>query len=379
MDSANSDAVVAPVAVETISITAFYALAWTFFGLCTVAFIIRAYIRYICFRRLLLEDYLMLLALAIHSADVVLIQVYVRYVYELEAVEKGESIPGPSFFSDATKGLVALGACLNLTVVSVLIVKINFLLFFRRIASHMRRFAIAWWAAMLFTLSAAAVQIGMQVFGCTFGGAEYIFSPHCASEGAKRMLVYAIVSAVVDAVSDILIIGFPVTIVWSSRISMQQKLVFTFVFCLVFLTIAITIVRGSIFHSVYSPDASETGQTQSPTFSTFWFYTEYSVAYIVACIVSFRALFVRRERKSEDLLQEEQKRAAARQAAIRRGHHGRARHMYESLLDTLKSLEGYSSSDSDSHGMRGLPVVPSGLMTVDFNDDANWSGNVSGK
>ncbi|KAI1087192.1 hypothetical protein F5B19DRAFT_500296 [Rostrohypoxylon terebratum] len=379
MDTSSSSTFIAPVTSETVPITAFYALAWFFFGLCTVAFAIRAYIRYICFHRLLLEDYLMVLALAIHNAEVILVQLYVRYAYELEAVQKGELVPGPNFFSDATKGLVAIGSCVNLTVVGVLIVKINFLLFFRRLASHMRRFAISWWAVLLFTVGCAIAQIGMQEFGCFFGSAEYIFSSHCGGEGLKRIAANAIFSAVGDAVSDVLIIGFPVAILWSSRISMRKKLALTFVFSLVFLTIAITIVRGSIFHAIYGADASEIGQVQSSTFTWFWFYTEFSVAFIIACMVSFRTLFVQQDRKSENRIQLEQRLVAARQEAVGRGWQIRARRMYDSLLDTLKSLEGYSSTDSQHSGMRGLPVIPSGLMTVDFNDDANWSKPASTK
>lgn len=45
----------------------------------------------------MLDDYLMLLALAIHITEVILIQLYVRYTYELEAVQKGGLIPGPNF------------------------------------------------------------------------------------------------------------------------------------------------------------------------------------------------------------------------------------------------------------------------------------------
>ncbi|KAI1630817.1 hypothetical protein F4809DRAFT_235431 [Biscogniauxia mediterranea] len=379
MDPTSSALIVAPVTNDTISITAFYVLAWFFFGLCTIAFAIRVYIRYICFHRLLLEDYLMLFALAIHNAEVILIQLYVRYAYELEAVQKGKKMPGPSFFPEVTKGLVAIGACVNLTIVGVLIVKINFLLFFRRLTSHLPKFAIIWWAVLIFAVGGAAAQIGMQEFGCFFGGADYIFTYHCTGQGTKRIFLNAIFSAVVDAVSDVLIIGFPVAILWSSRISMRKKLVLTFIFCLVFLTISITIVRGSIFHSVYSADSSEVGQIQSPTFTWFWFYIEFSVAYIIACMVSFRTLFVQQERNSEKRIQIEQQLAAARQEAAQGGWHRRARHMYDSVLDTLKSLEGSPSDRSGVSDRSGLPIVPSGLMTVDFNDDANWGKALPGK
>lgn len=250
----------------------------------------------------------MLLALAIHNAEAVLIQIYVRYAYELEEVQRGELPPGPDFFSHATKGFVALGTCVNLTIVGVMIVKINFLLFFRRLASHMRRFVIMWWLVLAFCVGGAIAQIGMQEFGCFFGSAEYIFGPHCTS-GMERILINATFSAVVDAVSDVLskfqtfsrqadgdksadnhdckVIGFPVAILWNTKISRKKKLILTILFCLVFFTIAITIVRGSIFHSIYDANNKKLGQLQSTTFTWFWFYTEFSAGMLRAVAMNF--------------------------------------------------------------------------------------------
>lgn len=52
---------------------------------------------------------------------------------------------------------------------------------------------------------------------------------------------------------------------------MRKKLILTFVFSLVFLTIAITIVRGAVFHSTYA-SLSTNAKMQSATFTWFWFY-----------------------------------------------------------------------------------------------------------
>ncbi|KAI0121936.1 hypothetical protein F4814DRAFT_407026 [Daldinia grandis] len=374
MDSESSAAVL-PTVNDGISATAFYALTWILFTLCNIAFAIRVYIRYVCFRRLLLEDYIMLLALAMHNAEAVLIQLYVRYAYDIEALGMGDFT---KFGPDLNKGFVAIGACVNITIVGVLLVKLNFLLFFRRLGTNIRQFAIIWWVVALFTVATAAAQIGMQLFGCFFGGFSYIFSKQCTDAAAMRRVSFnAIFSATVDAVSDFLIVGFPVAVLWGSRISMKKKLVLTFVFGLVFLTIAITIVRGSIFHRAYS-SASEEGQIQSPTFTWFWFYCEYSVAFIIACIVSFRTLFVQRENKNNERIWEQQRREAAHRSAIRRGKGWRAKalHFQDSLLDTCKTLEGWPSNEGETLSMRCLPGVPSGLMTVDFNDGGNWSRTV---
>lgn len=92
--------------------------------------------------------------------------------------------------------------------------------------------------------------------------------------------------------------------------------------------------------------------------------------------MSFRTLFVQRNNKASDEQREQLRREAAYQSALRRGWRAKARHFHDSLLDTCRSLEDWSGSD-ESLGLRGLPAVPSGLMTVDFNDDNNWSRGVT--
>ncbi|KAF2832522.1 hypothetical protein CC86DRAFT_401289 [Ophiobolus disseminans] len=358
-----------------ISVTTFYVMNWLFFAICTVAITARLYIRYVCFRRLILEDYLMLFAWVLHSADAILVQLWVRYQYDLEAVGKGDlSKLTPNFMPNSKKGFAALGASVNLTMVGVLIVKLNFLIFFRRLGRNIHRFNIAWWAILVFTVGTTVAQIAMQNFGCFFGDVTYIFSAHCEDMAVlKHIMFNAIFSAVADALSDLFIIALPVTILWKSRINKRKKFVLTLVFGLVFFTISITIVRGSVFHDVYgNVSKSGGGRMQSGTFTWFWFYVEFSVAFIIACIVSFRTLFVQRKNESEDRDQVRQWREQLHGSAIRRDLRPKARKMYDSLLDTCKTLEGVSKND-DGRSMHGLPSVPTGLMTVNFEDDNNWA------
>ncbi|KAK3291994.1 uncharacterized protein B0H64DRAFT_435706 [Chaetomium fimeti] len=382
--SSNGDSLFAPTGNDNIAATPFYILNWVFFGLCLVAFSVRVYIRFVCFRKLVIEDYLMLVALALHSAECVLIQLFVGHMYDVEAVEKGDySKIGPDFFTNSKKGFASLGATVNITIVGVLIVKLNFLLFFKRLGAGVRRFNVAWWIITVFTVGGAIAQIGMQEFGCFFGGVEYIFSENCAADPAlTRIFINAIFSAVADALSDVLILCLPVWILWGSGISMRKKLALTFVFSLAWLTIAITIVRGSIFHQQYSMAGSGETQMQSATFTWFWFYMEFSVAFLIACIVSFRSLFVQRGRKESAQREEQERREAAYRSAMRRGRGWRAKwqQLNESVLDKCRTLEGWSASDADTlyGNPHGLPTVPSGLMTVDFHDDANWKKTTRG-
>ncbi|KAH8702813.1 hypothetical protein GQ44DRAFT_783537 [Phaeosphaeriaceae sp. PMI808] len=317
---------------HTLTLGSYQALNWLFLFLCVAAFSARSYVRYACFRRLLFEDYLMLFALALHTAEAILIQLYVQHVYEMEAVGKGDSSKiTPDFMPNSKQGFIAVGTSINLTIIGVLIVKLNFLLFFRRLGKKLNRFNIAWWTILTFTIAVTIAQIAMQRFG---------------------------------------FIALPVVILWKSRISKRKKFVLSLVFGLVFLTMAITIVRGSVFHDVYDNAGKKGGRMQSATFTWFWFYCEFT-PFLIACIVSFRTLFVQQRNESQEREQKQQRRQQLYNSAIQRGLRFRARQMHDSLLDTCKTLEGVSQSD-DEKSMHGLPSVPTGLMTVNFEDDSSW-------
>ncbi|KAK3313271.1 hypothetical protein B0H66DRAFT_447173, partial [Apodospora peruviana] len=367
-------AVFVPVGNDTVPEQAFRIVNWFFFGLCIIAITARVSIRWACFRRLVFEDYLMMVALLLHSAEAILIHLFVHYLYEAEALDRGDfSSFGPDTFTHIREGLIALGVGLNCTLVGVLIIKLNFLLFFRRLGASFRRFNIAWWAVTVFTVAGTAAQIGMEPFPCLFGSIDYILGPSCTNPDAlKRLFFNTVFSATVDAASDVLIILFPTIILWGSGINLRKKMILTFVFGLVFLTIAVTIVRGSISHNQYGEEGTDPVRMQSLTFTWFWFHVEFSVAFVIACVVSFRTLFVQRAAKSSAAHDERQWREAAYRSAIRNGWRYKLRQVQDSVLDTCKTLEGWSGSEAETLAMHGLPTVPSGLMTVDFNDDDNW-------
>lgn len=155
---------------------------------------------------------------------------------------------------------------------------------------------------------------------------------------------------------------------------MRKKLVLTFIFCLAFFTIAITVVRGSVFTRLWSEQAQGHQVPKSASFTWFWFYTEFSVAIIIACLVSFRMLFVNREQKAKKRLQEQQRKEAFLQSKARRRWQNKVLRLHDSVLDTCRNLEGVDLVDSraDTFALD----VPSGLMTVDFNDDTNWSRTI---
>lgn len=148
----------------------------------------------------------MLVALALHTTQAVFIQLYVGYVYDVEAVKKGDySKIGPDFFRNSKKGFAALGACVYITVIALFIIKLNFLLFFKQLGAGFRSFHIAWWIVTVFVIGVAVVLCGLQEIRCLFGPVDYILGEECVDkETLRRMFVKSIFSVVVDVLSDIL-------------------------------------------------------------------------------------------------------------------------------------------------------------------------------
>ncbi|KAL1848350.1 hypothetical protein Daus18300_013632 [Diaporthe australafricana] len=267
-------------------------IQWIFFGLCVLAFTIRAYIRFVCFRRLIWEDFLMLLALACHLSVAVLDTLYLCHVYELIAAQQGGAV-GPDFFSDALKGLKAFGTTSVLSLIGIWLIKLNFLLFFYRLGHHIRGYRIFWWVALIFNIGCGVAALGLLQYPCMFGDLNTVFVQCATVSNIRATYVHVIMTAVVDVISDI---------------------------------------------------------------STF----------VIACIVSFRALFVNKPQQQskqgpqpQDLKNEE-----------KRWQQKRGRGFHDSILDTCRTLEGaWESDDALISAQSTMPYPPSESTCIIYSSD----------
>jgi cell division protein FtsX len=162
---------------------------------------------------------------------------------------------------------------------------------------------------------------------------------------------------------------------WRSGIELRKKLILSFIFGMICFTIAVTIVRGSVFTRVWGKQSNDQRPLQSASVTWFWFYTEFSVAIIIACVVSFRTLFVNRDNKAKNRFRENERRNAFLESKAHKRWQNKARQLHRSLLETCRDLEGQDLVDSGAES--GVLDVPSGLMTVDFNDDTNWTKTIT--
>ena len=78
----------------------------------------------------------------------------------------------------------------------------------------------------------------------------------------------------------LIVLCFPIAILWKVRVSMRKKVMLSAVFGMVLFTIAVTIVRGAISGGLYraiDDDDRRSGMDLTWECVTFWFHMELTV------------------------------------------------------------------------------------------------------
>jgi hypothetical protein len=349
---------------DIVSCETFLLVLWIGTAVCTVCFAARAYIRYVCFGRLLLEDWFMLGALLIQISTSIVWQMYLQDMYNMAHAVLGTFVPGPTFLEDMRVALIACGVMSITVYIGLWLIKASFLVLFYRLGHKIPLYLYAWWVGTALIMACGIASLGLNQYQCMFGDINVIFATCLQPESLHEVYVKEVAAATLDIFSDLLIIIFPVWILWSTRVSVRQKLVLSAIFCLVGLTVAMTIVRG-VFARTIAEDPKYALQQINIAW-VFWFLMEYLTSFLVACAISFRSLFVQsRTKQSAD---SERRRVSPTTPLRKRRVRYYLDKLYDSVLTTARYLEG----DGCEHETWKLPEPESGLMTVDFSTDEGW-------
>ncbi|ROW08733.1 hypothetical protein VPNG_06459 [Cytospora leucostoma] len=255
---------------------AFLGINWFLFALCLSALITRIYIRWVCFRRLLAEDWLMMFTLSLLLGIEVLSQRYAGIIYHLMAYVNGTAPIGSNFLTNTEGMLKSCGSAIILFIVGFYFIKVNFMLFFYRLGNRTTRvFRIMWWVAFGIVLACgvASATMGVSTFKCLFGGIFYTFTTCETAAYEKSFFTYFRASVALDIFTDALIIGFPVWILWGVRISLRKKIALGAIFSLVGFTVVATILRGALLSEVFE-QTEKGGKTFNIPWVWFWFHVE---------------------------------------------------------------------------------------------------------
>ncbi|KAI9878023.1 MAG: hypothetical protein M1830_002143 [Pleopsidium flavum] len=276
----------------------FVGILWggTALSLCFLIF--RIFVRIKCFRRVYTDDFLVLAAWLMLLASAVIWQSQQTPMYAQFALAAGQVIPTPEFLADEATFLHTEVATIFLFYTCLWSVKLSFLIFFHRLGQNVSGLKVWWWCVLGFTIATWATCIGDIQYRCLLGSLEYIFV-ECTGPGALSFQWSTLhYNCAVDVITDVMIITIPVLMLWNVRISWRRKLALIGIFSLTVIVIIFSIVRVAVVTST---------TTQADiSWLYMWSNIEMAVSVIVACLASFRQLFVKSEqaghmRESENL------------------------------------------------------------------------------
>lgn len=144
----------------------------------------------------------MMLSLCLLLAVTILGQLSVGYIYNMVAVGNGEAMPSPDFMSETTTGLRSFGVLMVLNYVGIWLIKLNFLLFFRRLGNHVKMYRMLWWFVVVFNLAAGATVIGLIDFKCLLPPAEQVIATCSSPSSVMGSYTASKISCSLDAVGD---------------------------------------------------------------------------------------------------------------------------------------------------------------------------------
>ncbi|KAL4866988.1 hypothetical protein BDV12DRAFT_198718 [Aspergillus spectabilis] len=262
-----------------LSETGLIAITWTGAGLGILFTSFRLAIRFTRLKRLLADDYLILLALFFLIANAILQTLQAPHLYYIALTPLSGDI-----VHHAVMYVHYMFVIIGLFWSVLWSVKAAFLALFWEITNNLPHYRRLWWGIVVFCFASYA--------GCWFASAftchppsDYFRFAKCTKPIDQRGSIISIsYSTAVDILSDLMIMGFALRIVWSTRITFHQKVGLGIVFSLGAIIIAFAVVRAiNITGRAYSDQAG----------LAVWSIAESSISVIVGCLPPFKTFLSR--------------------------------------------------------------------------------------
>ncbi|KAI4114115.1 MAG: hypothetical protein LQ345_005051 [Seirophora villosa] len=321
----------------TISIAANTGITGALFGMALIAYAARTCIRTLVVKQFLVEDALLLLAVVCLCGTTGLAFSNMHSLYNTLAV----ILHGPDLTQlvDTLNQIPEISkrnnAAATLWWSVIYPVKLAFLFFFRRLIVRLPRLYIWWWVALPLTVLAWAGALVADWLTCPYTTIDRVLS--CSGSAADARVVRdTAATTAVDVVTDIVVLSFPVVLLWEVRVDLRQKFALGISLCLSIVMIAVAIVRISTFRL--------TNGEVDIVWLAFWQQQESSIAVIVVSVSAFRSLFV--------------------SASMTRP---KRKPLRQSVNDWRRRLErrriGPTTDEQEVPGSNMLPQVPSPTLT----------------
>ncbi|KAF1974632.1 hypothetical protein BU23DRAFT_598299 [Bimuria novae-zelandiae CBS 107.79] len=246
---------------------------------------LRLAIRAKSFRKLFADDFLVVLSWVCSLTCCAIWQIGSRDLYDQYKLTTGELMPTPEVLARERRLLHGTVAFLWLYQTCIFGIKASFLVFFRRLDNHHEGLRKKWyWFVAVVTLIGYITAASAQQYKCLLSSFEYIFT-QCANEAslASEHKLFAYQCAI-DVITDLLIITYPIIMLWNVRVRLKKKIAPMSLFSLTVIVMGTSIVRVSVTPTAHSQvDLS---------WLYLWYKLEMSVTLLVSSLAAFRQLYV---------------------------------------------------------------------------------------
>ncbi|KNG86927.1 hypothetical protein ANOM_005366 [Aspergillus nomiae NRRL 13137] len=263
---------------------AFLGVLWAFTATDTIFVLFRIFVRIAFFRRLFVDDFFVLLAWAIMLTNAIIWQIQGQVLYKLYAISAGQESYTPAVLPMFESFMRYIAPMTIMFYSGLWAIKFSFMSFFFRLDSKVKSHRI-WWYVVLVVIGGVYVASVADVdYRCSLGGIEFIITKCSDLDHVHYQNRTFWANCVGDIVTDILILSIPILILWNTRISLRKKLILFGIFSATILVMAVAIIRVVVNNSLNS--SVDIGWLY------FWSFVEMGTGIIIACIASFRQLFV---------------------------------------------------------------------------------------
>ncbi|ATZ53909.1 hypothetical protein BCIN_09g06670 [Botrytis cinerea B05.10] len=285
--STSTSGSVATVEPTKVDMKTFLGVIWGGFAIAVICMALRTFSRIKTFKSLYTDDIFAFLALALALASAILWQIHAQAMFDLMAVSAGIKMPGTDFVTNSEAYSKASGVVIILFYSTLWSVKFSFLLFIRRLGSHVAKVEFLWWPITVFTICTYFACIGTIQYNCLFVPLTTI-ETKCTTDSAVNFQQITLkLNCVWDVLSDALIMIIPISMLWGTQMKMKRKITFGIIFSLALITVIFAIVRTTVVSSLTRmPDTS---------WLYMWSAIETTIAIVVVCLASIRGLFSKEE------------------------------------------------------------------------------------
>ncbi|KAJ5794159.1 hypothetical protein N7457_000758 [Penicillium paradoxum] len=261
----------------------FLGVIWALTGTSLLFILVRIYAQFTSFRRLFIDDFLVILAWIMFFTSAVIWQIEGKVLEELNAISAGTKPFKLGFLPRYLKFRRFIAPFEILFYSALWCVKFSFLALFYRISAKVKTFRTWWFVVLFCTASVYIASVADIEYKCSWGELEYIWNecPQLNHIHYENRTFWA--NCAGDVITDLMML-------WNTRISRRKKLLLLSIFSATILIMVTAIIRVAI--------GANYDRRVNINWLFFWSFVEVAIAIFVSCVASLRQLFVTSQNQS---------------------------------------------------------------------------------